>query len=167
MGKNEVFSRFSPGRDFSSGARVGGGSPPSKQVWEKASVKIEQTQNVFPPGGRQAGRVFSFCSSERPPESVKQWYIVMSRGIEYHLQRHLLKVDLVLAAMSDIPQLVLLLLREPTRLQKVLLPGLVSITIFTTGRQSAKQPGTRPSPWRRLSAGRSRRGQDLQRVCRP
>ena len=48
-------------------------------------------------------------------------------------QKHLLKVDLVLAATSDIPQLVLLLLREPTRLQKVLLPGLVSITIFTRG----------------------------------
>ena len=75
--------------------------------------------------------------------------------------------NLVFATTSDIPQLMLLLLREPARLQKVLLPGLVSITIFTTGRQSAKQPGTRPSPWRRLSAGRSRRGQDLQRVCRP
>ena len=59
--------------------------------------------------------------------------IVMSRGIEYHLQRHLLKVDLVLATTSDIPQLVLLLISEPARLQKVLLPSLVSITIFTRG----------------------------------
>ena len=57
----------------------------------------------------------------------------MSRGIEYHLQRHLLKVDLVLATTSDIPQLVLLLISEPARLQKVLLPSLVSITIFTRG----------------------------------
>ena len=84
------------------------------------------------PGDHPAGPVFSFCSFELQP-GFDQILVIMWEERQIP-SSFLKKVDLIFSTTSDIPQLMLLLLRESARAQKVLLPGLVSITIWLNRR---------------------------------
>ena len=123
---------------------------------------------VSPPGDPQAGQVFFFCSFEQQPKLQ-----ISNKMVSNCLLK---SVNLIFPASSDIPQLMLLLLREAPRAQKVLLPGLVSIVIEnqnnyfeTTGNSSMPVDTTfswsteeRPRSAASLSSLKRARGYSLE-----